>query len=83
MQVKIFIKKTCPKCPPAKELAEDLKNKDIKVELYDMDTPDGLAEASMFNVMATPTIIIVNDEGKEEKAYRGVVPQAEEIIRGS
>ena len=83
MKIKVFIKEGCPKCPPAKELAEDLANKGIKVEFFDMDTPDGLAEASMFNVMATPTIIIINDEDKEEKAYRGVVPQAEEIIRGS
>lgn len=80
MRVKIFTKKTCPKCPPARELGEELKNKDVEVLYYDMENPDGLAEASMFNVMATPTIVLVNDDDEEEKSFRGNVPSLEEII---
>lgn len=80
MKIKIFTKKTCPKCPPAKELGEELINRGAEVIYYDMETPDGLTEASMFNVMATPTIILVNDNDEEEKSFRGSVPKIEEII---
>lgn len=79
MKVKIFTKKACPKCPPAKELAAELKNDNVDVDLYDMETPDGLAEAAMYNVMATPTIIIVDEDDKEKKSFRGSVPALKEI----
>lgn len=80
MKIKIFTKKTCPKCPPAKELATKLKEKGIEVELYDMDEVEGLAESAMFNVMATPTVVIVEEDGKEKKSFRGQVPTLEEIL---
>lgn len=79
MQVKIFTKKTCPKCPAAKELSLELGKKGQNVSLYDLEDPDGLAEAAMYNVMATPTIIITDDSGNEEKSFRGTVPKIKEI----
>ncbi len=80
MKVKIFTKKTCPKCPAAKELASELEKRGVDVNLYDLDNPDGLAEAAMYNVMATPTIIITDNENNEEKSFRGTVPNLEEVI---
>ncbi len=80
MRVLVFTKKTCPKCPPAKELASLLKDKEVDVSLYDLETADGLAEASMYGVMATPTIIIVGEKGTEKKSFRGVVPSLEEVM---
>ncbi len=80
MKVKIFTKKTCPKCPAAKELATKLKSEELEVKLFDLEDPDGLAEASMYDVMATPTIIVTNDEDNEEKSFRGTVPTTEEVI---
>jgi len=80
MKVKIFTKKTCPKCPAAKELASELKKKGKETSLYDLDTPDGLAEAAMFNIMSTPTIIVVDSDNQEAKSWRGSVPRLEEVI---
>lgn len=82
MIIKVFTKGGCPKCPPAKELAEKLKEKGEQVEMYNMDEPDGLAEASMYDVMSTPSIIITDKQGDEEKAYRGEVPSLEDILGG-
>ena len=79
MVVKIFTKKDCPKCPPAKELALKLKEKGVDISLYDLETADGLAEASMYDVMGTPTIVIADDQGEEKKSFRGVVPSKEEV----
>ena len=80
MKVLIFTKKTCPKCPPAKDLAGELEKEEIEVYSYDLDNPDGLAEAAMFNVMSTPSVIVVNNKGDREiKSWRGSVPSKEEV----
>lgn len=78
MILKIFWQKNCPNCPPAKELGKKLE-KEIKVELHDVETVDGLAEAAYFNVLSTPTLILVDEEGKEIASWRGRVPKEEEI----
>jgi len=82
MIVKVFTKETCPKCPPAKDLAQKLIEKDVDVELYSLDEADGLAEASMYDVMSTPSIIVCDKEGSEERSFRGEVPSEEEILKG-
>lgn len=78
--IKIFTKEGCPKCPPAKELAQELKDKGENVEVYSLDDPDGLAEASMYDVMATPSIIVTDSEGGEIKSFRGETPRVEDVI---
>ncbi len=76
--VKVFVKQNCPRCPAAKELAEKLEAGGVKVELYDVESLDGMAEASMYSVLATPSIIVT--EGDTELAsWRGVVPSEREI----
>ena len=80
MKIKLFTKTNCPKCPPAKALCEDLKEQCV-IESYSIDERDGLAEASFYSVMSTPSIIIVkiNDEC-EVKGFRGDVPKKEEVL---
>ena len=63
---KFFIKKNgCPRCVPTKQVITDLSAKGEDVEVYYLDddlvTPDGLAEASYYSVMGTPTIVVVKD----------------------
>ena len=80
MTIKFFGRPDCPKCPPAKELAKKLqKNQDFKVELYDLDNADGLAEGTLYGVMSTPTIIVVDDKDKEVVSWRGQTPTESEI----
>jgi len=78
MGVKIFWKESCPKCPKAKELGESLKKEGIHVNLFSLDEPGGLAEATFFSVMSTPTVII-EKEGKEVVSWRDRVPAVEEV----
>jgi len=95
MILKIFTQPNCPKCPPAKKLGEQLNRKDtsgvarrdspdgggkqIKVEYYDISTADGLAEASFYSVMSTPSLILCDDQGKETKSWRGETPSSKVI----
>lgn len=78
MKIKLFTKKGCMKCPTAKKLCEELSDQ-IKVEYYLVDEVEGLAEASYHEVIATPSIVIVDDQDREVKSFRGVIPTKEEL----
>ncbi len=78
MKIKIFWQKNCPRCPEAKNLGKQLEN-EIKVQYFDVDTVDGLAEASFYNIAATPSTVIVDNEDNEIKLWRGKTPNIKEI----
>jgi len=81
MVLKLFTQPNCPKCPAAKTLVHQLavNSKQLTVEEFDVSTIDGLAEASFYTVMATPTILLCDDKGKVIKDWRGEIPSLEEI----
>lgn len=70
MKIKLFWKDECPKCPEAKSLLSDAPN----VEMYNLNDIDGLSEGAFYGIMATPSIIVVDDGGRELKSFRGEVP---------
>ncbi len=77
--VKIFLKAKCPKCPAVKEIGMTLKQEGIPVNQYDLDTLDGLAEASFYSILSTPSIIIEDDQEREVISWRGKVPTLQEV----
>ncbi len=77
--IKIFIKDECPKCPAAKEMGGILQGNGLQVLYYDLETPDGLAEAAFYSVLSTPTIIIEDKNEKVLAGWRGSVPTLQEI----
>jgi hypothetical protein len=68
--VKLFVKANCPRCPAAKHACSTVDS----VETYDVDQVDGLAEASFYGVMATPTVLVLDGSGTEVAAWRGEAP---------
>lgn len=85
MILKIFLQPNCPKCPEAKKLGKEIKKQsvfegELKVKYFDTLTVDGLAEASFYSVMAAPSLILSDEQGKEIKGWRGDVPTPKEII---
>lgn len=77
--IKIFTKNECPRCPAAKEMGGILQQEGIQVTYYDLETPDGLAEAAFYSVLSTPTIIIEDEHEKILAGWRGSVPTLQEI----
>ena len=80
--VKIFWKPDCAKCPDAKKLGQELENENIDVKYFDISDVNGLTEAVMYDIMATPSIIITDKDNKEKikiKEEKKLVIQ-EEII---
>ncbi len=77
--IKIFTKSKCPRCPAVKEIGKELKKKGFDVFQYDLDTVDGLAEASFYSILSTPSLIIEDEEDKEVIGWRGTVPTLDEV----
>lgn len=76
MNVKLFVKDHCPRCPAAKRACEGLD----AVEVYDVASIDGLAEASFFGVLATPTLLVLDSHGQEVAGWRGEPPRREALL---
>ncbi|MBO3802266.1 MAG: thioredoxin family protein [Candidatus Brockarchaeota archaeon] len=81
MKVKLFYREECGKCPPAKEACARLEERGIKVEYFDVDTVEGMAEAAFYEVAATPTAIVVDEGGKEVASWRGRAPDEEAVVK--
>lgn len=82
MILKLFTQPNCPRCPAAKELVKKLTSSrvnELKVEEFDVSTVDGLAEASFYSVMATPSLVLCDDQGKEIYGWRGQTPGEKEL----
>ena len=79
-QILVFIKNDCPQCPAAKDLGERLQKKGQAVHQFDIATADGLAEASFYGVMSTPTIIIHDGHEQQLAVWRGSVPPVDELL---
>jgi len=52
----------------------------LKIELFDISTVDGLAEAAFYSVMATPSLILVDEKGKVVAEWRGEVPSESKLL---
>jgi hypothetical protein len=74
MKVKLFYKEACSRCPAAKELIEGTQN----TEYFNIEEVDGLSEATYYGVMATPSIIVLDDNNNPVKEWLGEVPTTEE-----
>ncbi len=78
MKIKIFWQNNCLHCLEAKNIGKQLE-KEAAVQYFDVDTVDGLAEASYHDIASTPSIVVLDNDDKEIKTWRGKIPRLEEI----
>ena len=57
-----FYRPACPNCPPVKEFLEEMR---LDGETLNVDTEDGMNAAAQYEVLAAPTVIFFDAEGKE------------------
>ncbi|MFW6213219.1 MAG: anaerobic ribonucleoside-triphosphate reductase [Spirochaetota bacterium] len=55
-----FYRANCPNCPPVKEF---LRQQDIEGVAIDVDTDEGVAQAIKYQVLSTPTVILLDTTG--------------------
>lgn len=58
----LFVRKTCPNCPPVKEYCANLL---MEGNLIDVDSADGFNRASSYGVFSAPTAIFFDANGNE------------------
>lgn len=78
-KVKLFWKTECPQCGNAKIISSQLEEEGVPVYDYNLDTPDGLAEASYYSVMSIPTLIIEDEQENTIASFSGQVPTSSEV----
>ena len=78
MKIKIFWQKNCPNCPEVKNIGKVLE-KEVTIQYFDVNTVDGLTEACLYNILSTPSIVIIDNCENEIKIWRGKTPRLEEI----
>jgi len=78
--VKIFYKDDCPMCPMAKRLKENLQEEKVNVHYYNVETAEGLAEATFYRVMSLPTVLVEDEMENEIGEWRGSVPKVDDVL---
>ena len=78
MEIKIFWQPECPKCPQVEELGKELKEKGYHVELFNVKEVDGMAESVFYDVLSTPSVVVV-ENGEQKASWLGEVPTVESI----
>jgi len=78
--IMIFTKSECPICVKAKEVVDSFlaDRPEIRLVVHDLDTVDGLVEASMRNTLEVPTILVLAD-GREKSRWEGRAPAPGEL----
>jgi len=51
------------------------------IRVYDLGNPDGVAEAFLWHVTSTPSVVVVDSSGRERAAWHGAVPEMGELTR--
>ncbi len=75
----VFWKEGCGKCPSAKELGKEFEQSGVSVSYLNIGDPEGLAEAAMYGIMGTPSLVVVDDSGTELVSWKSEVPPKEEV----
>ena len=74
---KLFTTPTCPSCPPVKEF---MKGVEMKGEMVDASTPEGLEDARKYGVSAVPTVLFFDEKGEVVKEA-GSVDEIKEVLK--
>jgi ribonucleoside-triphosphate reductase len=78
--VLVFTRETCPNCSP---VANYVIASGMKATFVDVDRDEGFALAQAHNVMATPTVLMLDPEGREAFRAFDVASLQNRLAQGS
>jgi hypothetical protein len=81
MVVKIFWQEKCARCPPAKELGENLQIKGHQVMFCNVKDTQGWKEAIYHDVLSTPSVVVCDSCNNEIAAWRSTTPSINEVLK--
>jgi hypothetical protein len=74
-----FFRETCPNCPPVRTYVENLS---LDGRMVDVDTGEGMAQAVQHQILSTPTVILMDENGAPV-AQAGSVDQLRSIFESA
>ncbi len=74
-----FFRETCPNCPPVRTYVENLS---LNGEMVDVDTGEGMEQAVQHQILSTPTVILMDENGTPV-AQAGSVAQLRSILESA
>ena len=75
MKLTVFTGKNCPKCPAAKEIAEEVA-KEKGFEYEEKDIEENVFEALQLQIASTPTIVF-----EDEVIFSSDPPSKDELLK--
>jgi len=63
-----------------KKLKDNLRAKNVDVDDFNVETLEGLTEATYYRVMALPTIVVEDETENWVGEWRGNVPNVDEVL---
>ena len=72
--IEVFTSPTCPHCPNAVKVAEEIskERQDVIVKNLSTALPEGNLKARKFNILSVPTVFVKGPGHEEILAIRGV-----------
>jgi len=65
VKIELFVSPTCPHCPVAKKIVEDVLSKlnsdKIELEIVNSTTKEGIARAKAYHFLEVPTLVVDGD----------------------
>lgn len=74
MKLLIFTKEDAPEMRKAKDIGSELEAEGYQVEYLDLIEEGAIQKQDLYDIYATPSFIVVRENGEELDSWRGVVP---------
>lgn len=78
MQLKIFKNEETEGLNDIDSLTQELQD-EFEVIIYDMDEPDTIQPAEIYQIFNTPTFVVTDADGREINSWRGLIPPIDEL----
>lgn len=74
MILKVYTGKDCPKCPPAKQLCQDVAGQ-LGLDYQEINIEENMIEALQLQIASTPSIVL-----DDEVVFRSDVPERQALV---
>ena len=80
MKIRLFIQGDAPEMRDIQEVVDRIKeSSDIEVETLDIETREGKEVAEVYDIYATPSLLVTTDDGAVINSWIGKVPAEFEL----
>lgn len=71
----LFLREGCDSCPEALAACDGIED----LTVHDLEHVDGITQAAAFGVHTAPSVLVVDNDGREIASWRGEVPDRDSL----